>query len=156
MTHGGNGSLCAFDEEYEERDLLKHFVDGKCPSLQGKPKIFFVHTSRKDANNNHVASAQTLQVNGVGNYADTLIMHSTQPDARELLEENGSWFTQALGTELKECKRQQKGGDLFDILININHRFREQQHLQSDNNTKRQFPSFTSTLSKTFLLRRKN
>lgn len=168
MTYGGNGYLCASDGDYMENDLFQQFSTENCPSLHGKPKIFLLHTSQKDENNNHGvksqklqkdennnhgAKAQKLQNDGFNMCVDTLIMHSTQPNSTELLEENGSWFSQALSTELRENRKQQNGRNIFDILLNMNNWFSQQKYPKSGDNRRRQCPSFTSTLSKTFLLK---
>ena len=45
LSHGGNGFLYSFDQQFKPDQLWTHFVAEKCPTLAGKPKIFFVQVS---------------------------------------------------------------------------------------------------------------
>jgi hypothetical protein len=45
MSHGDNGKLYAKDREYSTAMLWKYFNAKSCPSLAGKPKLFFVQVS---------------------------------------------------------------------------------------------------------------
>lgn len=47
MTHGYIDSIYAKDERYHVDFLWKRFSDDKCPSLAGKPKLFFIQVSGK-------------------------------------------------------------------------------------------------------------
>ncbi|XP_015190532.1 PREDICTED: caspase-like [Polistes dominula] len=48
MTHGHSGILCAYDEPYDIIDLWSPFSENNCPSLKGKPKLFFIQACRGD------------------------------------------------------------------------------------------------------------
>lgn len=42
MTHGDNGILYARDEHYSVKKLWAPFSPLHCPTLAGKPKLFFI------------------------------------------------------------------------------------------------------------------
>lgn len=45
MTHGDNGTLHARDHQYPPDMLWKSFTGINCPSLAGKPKLFFIQVN---------------------------------------------------------------------------------------------------------------
>lgn len=45
MTHGEKSKLFARDYDYDVDTLWKNFSADNCPSLAGKPKIFFINVS---------------------------------------------------------------------------------------------------------------
>ena len=42
LSHGDNGIIYSHDGEYKVEELWKNFTSDKCPSLAGKPKLFFI------------------------------------------------------------------------------------------------------------------
>jgi hypothetical protein len=42
MSHGDLENLCAYDRDYKTKDVFSIFNGENCPSLSGKPKLFFV------------------------------------------------------------------------------------------------------------------
>lgn len=46
LTHGSRDSLNSFDGAYSLRDMTKLFNDENCPSLKGKPRLFFIQACR--------------------------------------------------------------------------------------------------------------
>lgn len=42
MSHGDDGILYARDQQYKPEKLWSHFTSDQCPTLAGKPKIFFI------------------------------------------------------------------------------------------------------------------
>lgn len=42
MSHGGEGYITAHDFEYDFAFILGYFTDKQCPTLKGKPKLFFI------------------------------------------------------------------------------------------------------------------
>lgn len=42
MTHGDDGILYAKDQQYKPEKLWSYFTSDQCPTLAGKPKIFFI------------------------------------------------------------------------------------------------------------------
>lgn len=48
MSHGDSGTLCSYDDKYTVYELWSKFTKTKCPSLRGKPKLFFIQACRGD------------------------------------------------------------------------------------------------------------
>lgn len=46
MTHGDFGTISSFDEDYSIEIVTSFFTDEKCPSLKGKPRLFFIQACR--------------------------------------------------------------------------------------------------------------
>ncbi|KAL2735455.1 caspase-like [Vespula squamosa] len=46
MTHGNSGILYAYDEGYKIHEFWSMFATKNCPSLKGKPKLFFIQACR--------------------------------------------------------------------------------------------------------------
>jgi Caspase domain len=46
MTHGDFGTISSFDEDYAIEIITSFFTDEKCPSLKGKPRLFFIQACR--------------------------------------------------------------------------------------------------------------
>jgi len=42
LTHGNTGTLHAKDGIYPTENVFKSFIADTCPSLIGKPKLFFI------------------------------------------------------------------------------------------------------------------
>ena len=42
MSHGDDGVLYAKDQQYKPERLWSHFTSDQCPTLAGKPKLFFI------------------------------------------------------------------------------------------------------------------
>ena len=42
LSHGELGILYASDHPYKPENLWGHFTADKCPTLAGKPKMFFI------------------------------------------------------------------------------------------------------------------
>lgn len=45
LTHGEEGLLFASDSAYKHEQVFDNFRGDKCPSLVGKPKIFFIQVT---------------------------------------------------------------------------------------------------------------
>ena len=48
LSHGDRGCLWARDNKYAVDDVYQHFTGDKCPSLAGKPKLFFIQACQGD------------------------------------------------------------------------------------------------------------
>ena len=48
LSHGEMGILYACDQPYKPDRLWSHFNAEKCPTLAGKPKLFFVQVSETE------------------------------------------------------------------------------------------------------------
>jgi caspase-like apoptosis-related cysteine protease len=45
MSHGDDGILYAKDQQYKPEKLWSHFTSDQCPTLAGKPKLFFIQVN---------------------------------------------------------------------------------------------------------------
>lgn len=127
LTHGELGKLHAKDTDYKLRHLWFYFTNDNCPTLAGKPKIFFIQACRGTYYDNGItllpnhteSSIQPLlsenashlysefesstAENYAWNYPDFVICFATAPGYyswRNTLE--GSWFIQSLCDVLAE------------------------------------------------------
>ena len=113
LSHGRDGVvLSSDDQEIRIADIEKEFRRSKCPSLQGKPRIFIIDACRgqedsmeftssikttTDLTKQHFTSASTFkrsQQNEDPEMADIAIIYATAPGDPSYFDENeGSLFT---------------------------------------------------------------
>ncbi|XP_049839585.1 caspase-1-like isoform X3 [Schistocerca gregaria] len=115
LSHGEMGILYAKDTAYKPEFLWTHFTADRCPSLAGKPKLFFIQACQGDKLDGGI----TLRTETDGaplsyripTQADFLIAYSTVPGYYSWRNTTyGSWFMQAL------CWELQSRGTKLDIL----------------------------------------
>lgn len=137
-------------------DILNYFTSSRCPSLTGKPKIFFIQACQGD-----LFDSGTLVTDSVGStdssntflipsYADYLIFYSTYPGYFSFRNAYyGSWFIQDLCTVLKESVHEY---DLMTLLTLTSQRiaFNRQSNVPGDKvrHAKKQMPYLVSTLTR--------
>jgi caspase 7 len=129
MSHGDNGKLYAKDREYSTAMLWKYFNAKSCPSLAGKPKLFFVQACRgTKVHPGHVLHYSSgVEEDGAapndGFYtipvmADILVMYSTVEGFYSWRNpKEGGYFVQALVKLLRKYNRTK---DLLTILTFVN------------------------------------
>merc|ERR1712172_462282 len=150
LSHGDDDDkIAAQDKWYEDEDLWNPFLAENCPSLRGKPKLFFLNACRGDrkdkgAETDNRGEKKKVKRSKLPNHADFLIARSTVPGYsswRNLTE--GSYFIQAL----REVLDPEKGGyddDLLSLLVKA-------QGIVATNemgDRNKQMPSFTCQLTK--------
>jgi caspase-like apoptosis-related cysteine protease len=162
MTHGELGSLYAMDQKYFVGELFYPFTAEKCPTLAGKPKIFFLQACHGDKTDPgvKVMSARDVPDNGkkpepVGFYwdptlEDFLIVSSTVPGFYSWRNcDYGSWFVQSLTKVLEEYGQTL---DLLSCLTIVNREvaYKFESCRPGDNkfHEKKQSPSITSMLTR--------
>ncbi|KAL7642768.1 UNVERIFIED_CONTAM: hypothetical protein RMT77_006056 [Armadillidium vulgare] len=106
MSHGEQQILWAKDDNFKPDILFNEFTADNCPSLSGKPKLFFVQACRGDSLDkgykmvSKVALDQTdsgASIYTIPNHADFLVCWSTVPGHYSWRNTtNGSWFIQSL------------------------------------------------------------
>lgn len=109
LTHGEMGMLYAKDTHYKPDNLWYYFTGDKCPSLAGKPKLFFIQACQGDKLDGGVTLTNRTETDGSSNssykipiHADFLIVFSTVPGFYSWRNTTrGSWFMQALCEELR-------------------------------------------------------
>ncbi|KAK0081988.1 hypothetical protein PV325_011270 [Microctonus aethiopoides] len=118
LSHGELGILYAHDTPYKADTIWSHFTADKCPSLAGKPKLFFIQACQGDKLDGGVSLKERTETDGqptatfrVPCHADFLIAYSTIPGFYSWRNTTrGSWFMQALCIELRE------NGTRYDLL----------------------------------------
>uniref|UniRef100_A0A1B6DZR3 Caspase-1 n=1 Tax=Clastoptera arizonana TaxID=38151 RepID=A0A1B6DZR3_9HEMI len=153
LSHGEQGILYAKNVPYKNDVLWMRFTADKCPTLAGKPKLFFIQACQGDKLDGGVTL--TTQVDGSPSYkipahADFVIAYSTIPGFYSWRNTSrGSWFMQALCQELNEygytC-------DLLTILTSVNRRVAiDYESNVPDNSTmhaQKQIPCITFMLTR--------
>ncbi|XP_075969386.1 death related ICE-like caspase [Anticarsia gemmatalis] len=108
LTHGEMGVLYAKDTHYKPDNLWSQFTADKCPTLAGKPKLFFIQACQGDKLDAGIELNRT-ETDGspassykIPIHADFLIVFSTVPGYYSWRNTTrGSWFMQALCDELR-------------------------------------------------------
>ena len=109
MSHGESGVLYAADNVYPVDMLWSPFLGNRCPSLAGKPKLFFIQSCRGTKLDNGVEiihetdSTPSATTYSLPAYADIMVAYSTYDGFYSWRNpDNGSWFIQALCQELNK------------------------------------------------------
>jgi len=175
MSHGDEDKkIFTRDGSIEVDSLWKFFTGDRCPTLCGKPKLFFIQACRgstpdfgalieeqKRFNKNQKESFQSSEgsTQSVPIMADILVMFSSAdgfPSFREL--NYGSWFIEALCEELKaHLKNRMQDVDLMWILTGINRYVafsKEAYDPEGDAHGHKQMPVIMSMLTKIFIFNR--
>jgi len=155
MTHGENGLLAPRDSHilYNVDLLWTPFTADKCPTLAGKPKLFFIQACRgrkldggiKASKERRSQLDSNLSSFKIPTHADFLIAHSSIEGFYSFRnKDTGSWFIQSL------CKELNATDNLLQILTRTTWRVTQ---LESDSDmiqfhAKKQVPSITSMLTR--------
>ncbi|XP_029081815.1 caspase-8 isoform X2 [Monodon monoceros] len=133
LSHGDKGIIYGSDgQEAPIYELTSYFTGSKCPSLLGKPKIFFIQACQGDNYQRGIAvetdSEQketyleidsSLQKRYIPDEADFLLGMATVNNCvsyRSTME--GTWYIQSLCQSLRE--RCPRGEDILTILTKVN------------------------------------
>lgn len=160
MTHGENGLLAPRDSSilYKVDLLWQPFTADKCPTLAGKPKLFFIQACRgneldagvkvRDRRTEHDSSSSFK----IPTHADFLIAYSSVQGFYSFRnKDTGSWFIQSL------CEELNASDNLLQILTRTTRRV-TQMESESDKiqyDRQKQVPSITSMLTRDLYFRRK-
>uniref|UniRef100_A0A182QPI7 Caspase family p20 domain-containing protein n=1 Tax=Anopheles farauti TaxID=69004 RepID=A0A182QPI7_9DIPT len=110
MTHGDKDVLYAYDGPYSVDRLWENFMGNGCPTLLGKPKLFFVQACRGTAFDKGIKlGCRELDSDCfephkyiIPTTADLLVMYSSYKGHVSWRNpRGGSWFIQALCVELE-------------------------------------------------------
>uniref|UniRef100_A0A182WLY8 Caspase n=1 Tax=Anopheles minimus TaxID=112268 RepID=A0A182WLY8_9DIPT len=158
MTHGDDDVLYAYDRMYQVDVLFQFFMGDSCPTLLGKPKLFFVQACRGTAYDKGVQLYCANLDNDsfeshkyvIPTTADLLVMYSSYDGHVSWRNPiGGSWFIQALCVELETSWRHM---ELLQLLTAVSRRvaYDYQSNVpQSDTiNAMKQMPSIVSMLTK--------
>ncbi|KAL1117754.1 hypothetical protein AAG570_004069 [Ranatra chinensis] len=124
LTHGEEGVLYAKDTCYKPDGLWLTFTATNCPSLAGKPKLFFIQACQGSQLDSGVQLR--TQTDGssdrykIPTFADLLIAYSTLPGFFAWRNTTkGAWFVQAL---CKELEINAYTVDILTLLTFVNRR----------------------------------
>ncbi|XP_049546880.1 caspase-like isoform X2 [Anopheles darlingi] len=169
MTHGEQGVLFAADAEYKVDRLWECFIGDACPTLLGKPKLFFIQACRgkqldegvllrcamdtvdaREAPKQHIYTVPTM--------ADLLVMYSTYDGHYSWRNPtNGSWFIQSLCTVLKSYGHEK---ELLQMLTavsrNVAYNYRSFVPDNAKMDAMKQMPCIVSMLTKAVYFRPKS
>lgn len=119
LSHGELGIIFAKDIQYKLETIWGEFTPDKCPTLAGKPKLFFIQACQGDQldggieliENRTETDTATAQSYKIPMLADFLIAYSTVPGYYSWRNTTkGSWFMQSL------CEEFQLNSHKYDIL----------------------------------------
>ncbi|XP_052901246.1 caspase-like [Anopheles moucheti] len=129
LSHGELGYLYAKDCQYKLDVVWSYFTANHCPTLAGKPKLFFIQACQgdqldggvllasKDRTETDSSSSMTFKI---PTHADFLIAYSTIPGFYSWRNtQKGSWFMQSLCHELAQHGRKY---DLLTLLTFVTQR----------------------------------
>ncbi|XP_050304445.1 caspase-1-like [Anthonomus grandis grandis] len=131
LSHGELGIIYAKDTAYKPESLWSRFTADQCPSLAGKPKMFFLQACQGDKLDGGVNLRSNLgrtETDGEVHHnsykipaqADFLIVYSTVKGYYSWRNTTkGSWFIQALCEELRHRAHH---SDLLTILTFVSQR----------------------------------
>lgn len=104
LSHGNPGIIYARDVPYEpEFKLWGQFTGKKCPTLAGKPKLFFIQACRGEGLDGGVMLTQAAQADG-----GPMLTEATQVDGGSMLKQ----ATQVASRPMLKQATQVDGGPL--------------------------------------------
>ncbi|CAM4633296.1 caspase-8 [Caretta caretta] len=150
LSHGEKGKVYGIDwNSAAVKDLVSCFTGTECPSLAGKPKLFFIQacqgkTGQKsilvEEDSSRQLETDALPLPSIPDWADILISMATVEDFEcYRYIERGSAFIQCLCKGIESFCPQRM--DLLTILTQVNKEMGEK-----DFNGKKQMPEIKSTL----------
>jgi len=164
LSHGELGILYASDQPYKPDRLWTHFTADKCPTLAGKPKMFFIQACQGDQldHGTRMTSQRTGTDAGsttykVPNHADFLIAYSTIPGFYSWRNTTaGSWFVQALVHILQS---EAHSRDLLSMMTRVSRKvaYDFESNVPGDYgmHMKKQIPCVTSMFTRDLVFTRK-
>ncbi|CAC5380853.1 CASP8 [Mytilus coruscus] len=139
LTHGGYGVLYGTDcVPVEIQKLINFFRSSHCPTLAGKPKMFFIQACQginnqagqqlsKDSTNIDADTRKDI----IADEADTLICFSTVSGSVSYrCPQNGTWFINSL---VENLSLYSTSYDLQTILVKVNKDVGEKSFLEGSN-----------------------
>ncbi|EPQ02694.1 Caspase-8 [Myotis brandtii] len=157
LSHGDKGIVYGCDgQEAPIYELTSYFTGLKCPSLAGKPKIFFIQACQGDNYQKGIAvetdseekeaylEMDSNQKRNIPDEADFLLGMATVNNCVSYRNPaEGTWYIQSLCQSLRE--RCPRGDDILTILTEVNF---EVSSKDDKKNMGKQMPQPTFTLRK--------
>lgn len=161
LTHGDHGNLYAYDGRYAIDHLFNNFLADRCPTLIGKPKLFFLQACQGNRLDRGVVvsvdALDSARYFKIPTYADFLIAYSTLPGFYSFRNtEKGSWFIRALVHVLHEYHSK---FDVLSMMTLVCHRiayYFSSNAATSSQSGMKQVPCITSMLTRRVFLHPKS
>ncbi|XP_037705837.1 caspase-8 [Choloepus didactylus] len=133
LSHGDKGIIYGTDgQEVPIYELTSYFTGSKCPSLAGKPKVFFIQACQGDNYQKGIAVETDSEQQEAHLKMDSPIQKRYIPDEADFLlgmatvnncvsyrsPTEGTWYIQSLCQSLRE--RCPRGDDILTILTEVN------------------------------------
>lgn len=163
LSHGISGYIYARDKEYKLESIWSKFTANNCPTLAGKPKLFFIQACQGDGLDGGTTLIQTDSGSTnesdykIPNHADFLIAYSTIPGFYSWRNTTkGSWFMQALCNELEF---NGTNDDLLSLLTTVIRRvafdFESNTPDNAEMHQQKQIPCVTTMLTRKLYFKKK-
>lgn len=161
LTHGDHGNLYSYDSRYAVDHLFNNFLGDRCPTLLGKPKLFFIQACQGDRlDRGVVVSTDALDAAHyfkIPTYADFMIAYSTLPGFYSFRNtDKGSWFIRALVEVLHDYHLT---FDLLSMMTMVCHRvayYYTSNAISPAQSGMKQVPCITSMLTRRVFLHPKS
>lgn len=152
LSHGDEGTIFGTDGCMELKELTRLFRGNQCPSLAGKPKLFFIQACRGSELDPGIVTDSVDGSEGTHKIpveADFLYAYSTAPGYYSWRNTaNGSWFISSLCEMLTKYSKEL---EIIQIMTRVNHKvaleFESSSNLPGFNAMK-QIPCIMSMLTK--------
>lgn len=137
LSHGDNGGVvyCSDGNAITIKEISSHFSATRCPSLYGKPKLFFIQACRGQKSNQVVQLLHPQPridtyishfISPAPNLADFLFSFATIEDFAAMRDlQDGSWYINELICMIREGARKE---DLSRILTKVANSVSKYQH----------------------------
>lgn len=158
MSHGEDDDvLFGTDDTVTVTELVEYILPNICPSLVGKPKLFFIQacrgtkldkgTEKPDAMESTKTAKKKNQMK-IPLWADILISYSTVPGYFSWRNSiNGSWFIQSLAKVLANYGKKEELTTLL-TMVNAKVAFEYESNAAGMLNKMKEMPTFSSMLTR--------
>lgn len=152
LSHGDDGVFFGIDASVELRSLTSLFRGDRCPSLVGKPKLFFIQACRGTDLDSGIETDSLPDGSTTARIpveADFLYAYSTAPGYYSWRNtQTGSWFMQSLCEMISKYGREL---EILHIMTRVNHKVAVEFESVSNSpgfDAKKQIPCVVSMLTK--------
>jgi len=163
MSHGSeNDTIYASDGSYNlNKDVIENLTADKCPSLAGKPKLFFIQACQggqadsgfsvqhkicdsSDNNGTEGNRHNRFKTVKIPNPADMFVFKASYTGFRCYRNDNGSWFMESLCKVITDNPKMDLGSIALKVTNSVSKR--ESHSWTDDDDQKKQVPMTISTL----------
>uniref|UniRef100_A0A224YTZ3 Caspase n=1 Tax=Rhipicephalus zambeziensis TaxID=60191 RepID=A0A224YTZ3_9ACAR len=162
LTHGNSNILYGSDGKFPVDTVMEPFHSDVCPSLLGKPKLFFIQACRGDRIDSGTKAVldtadSPTRIYCIHTQADILTAYCSVPGFCSWHnKKQGSWFIEALCLVLRE---RAHSSDLLSMLTVVCRRvaldYETYKPMKPKRHHKKQVPFISSTLTRLVFFREK-